>query len=84
MGIDSEVSGIFSAMASMKTEKARRTVTPSPIFSPESGGRQNTNTVSVLIIMHGNTMLYLKAFDILSKLEQHSKRCPKRPFPLGL
>ena len=35
-GIDSEVSGIFSAMASMKTENARRTVTPRAIFSPES------------------------------------------------
>ncbi len=59
-GMDSEVSGIFSAMASMKTEKARRTVTPRAIFSPESGGRQNTSTVSVDIIMHGNTMLYLR------------------------
>ncbi len=59
-GMDSEVSGIFSAMASMKTEKASRTVTPRAIFSPESGGRQNTSTVSVDIIMHGNTMLYLR------------------------
>jgi len=59
-GIDSEVSGIFSAMASMKTEKASSTVMPRPIFSPESGGRQNTRTVRVLIIMQGNTMLYLK------------------------
>ncbi len=39
-GMDSDVSGIFSAMASMKTEKASRTVIPRPIFSPESGGRQ--------------------------------------------
>ena len=59
-GMDSDVSGIFSAMASMKTENAKRTVIPSPIFSPESGGRQKTKTVNVLIIMHGNTMLYLK------------------------
>ena len=53
--MDSEVSGIFSAMASMKTENARRTVTPRAIFSPESGGRQKTNTVKVLIIIHGKT-----------------------------
>ena len=59
-GIDSDVSGIFSAMASMKTEKASKTVIPRPIFSPESGGRQKTRTVSVLIIMHGKTILYLE------------------------
>ena len=59
-GIDSEVSGIFSAIANMKTEKARSTVTPRAIFSPESGGKQKTSTVNVLIIIHGNTMLYLK------------------------
>ena len=58
-GMDSLVSGIRSAMASMKTEKARMTVTPSAIFSPESGGMQNTSTVSVDIIMQGKTILYL-------------------------
>ena len=58
-GMDSEVSGIFSAIANMKTEKAKSTVTPKAIFSPESGGRQNTKTVKVDIIMQGNTMLYL-------------------------
>ena len=41
-------------------EKASRTVTPSAIFSPESGGRQKTSTVSVDIIMHGKTILYLQ------------------------
>ena len=41
-------------------EKASRTVTPRAIFSPESGGRQNTSTVSVDIIMQGKTMLYLR------------------------
>ena len=66
-GIDSEVSGIFSAMASMKTENAKRTVTPRAIFSPESGGRQKTKTVRVLIIMHGNTMLYLKIKILINK-----------------
>ena len=59
-GIDSLVSGIFSAMASMKTLKARMTVTPRAIFSPESGGRQNTSTVRDDIIMHGKTILYLQ------------------------
>ena len=58
-GMDSLVSGILSAMANMKTEKARMTVTPRAIFSPESGGIQKTSTVSVDIIMQGNTMLYM-------------------------
>ena len=31
-GIDSEVSGIFSAMASINTENAKRTVTPAKKF----------------------------------------------------
>ena len=57
--MDSLVSGILSAMANMKTEKARITVTPRAIFSPESGGTQNTSTVNVDIIMQGNTMLYI-------------------------
>ena len=47
----------------MKTEKAKSTVTPRAIFSPESGGKQNTRTVKVLIIMQGNTMLYLKQIE---------------------
>ena len=62
-GMDSEVSGIFSAMASMKTENASRTVTPRAIFSPESGGRQKTNTVKVLIIIHGKTAKSNKECD---------------------
>ena len=65
-GIDSDVAGIFPAMASMKTEKASRTVTPRAIFSPESGGRQNTSTVNVDIIMHGKTMLYLSTETFFS------------------
>lgn len=58
-GIDSLVSGSFSEMASMKTEKARRTVTPRAIFSPESGGRQNTRRVRTDIIIQGRTTLYI-------------------------
>lgn len=56
-GIDSEVSGIFSAMANIKTEKASSTVTPRAIFSPESGGRQKTRRVSADNMTQGNTML---------------------------
>lgn len=56
-GIDSDVSGIFSAMASMKTEKASRTVMPSAIFSPDSGGRQNTSSVRTDIMTQGRTTL---------------------------
>ena len=66
--MDSEVSGIFSAIANMKTENAKSTVTPRAIFSPESGGKQNTSTVNVLIIMQGNTMLYLKQNNLIFKL----------------
>jgi len=47
-GMDSDVSGIFSAMASMKTEKAKRTVIPRAIFSPDSGGKQKTSNVRTL------------------------------------
>jgi len=53
----SEVSGIFSAIASMKTENAKSTVIPNAIFSPESGGRQKTKHVSTESMMHGRTML---------------------------
>ena len=58
-GIDSLVSGIRAAIANINTEKARMTVTPKAIFSPESGGMQNTSTVRVDIIMQGNTIMYM-------------------------
>ena len=57
--MDSEVSGIFSAMANMKTLNASKTVTPKAIFSPESGGKQKTNKVSTDIIIQGKTTLYI-------------------------
>ena len=38
-GMKSDVLGIFSAMMSKLTLKARRTVIPSDSFSPASGGR---------------------------------------------
>ena len=52
--------GTLSATTSMKTENAISIVTPKLIFSPELGGKQNTSTANVLIIIHGNTMLCLK------------------------
>ena len=58
-GTNSEVSGRFSATASMKTEKASSTVMPSAIFSPESGGRQKTSSVSADIMTQGKTTLYM-------------------------
>jgi hypothetical protein len=58
-GTNSEVSGRFSATANIKTENANKTVIPRAIFSPESGGRQNTNNVNADIIIHGNTTLYI-------------------------
>ena len=42
-----------------KKKKTFKFKLPRAIFSPESGGRQNTRTVKVDIIMHGNTMLYM-------------------------
>jgi hypothetical protein len=47
----------YSLMASMKTEKAKRTVMPKAIFSPESGGRQKTRRVRADSMMQGSTML---------------------------
>ena len=45
----------------MKSEenylKARSTVMPIVIFSPESGGRQKTSNVRADIIIHGNMTL---------------------------
>lgn len=58
-GTNSEVSGKFSATASIKTEKASNTVMPRAIFSPESGGKQNTSNVSADIIIHGKMTLYI-------------------------
>ena len=37
--------------------KARSTVMPIVIFSPESGGRQKTSSVRADIIIHGNMTL---------------------------
>ena len=56
-GIDSDVSGIFSAMANMKTEKASKTVIPRPIFSPESGGSVNPRTAIEAIRTQGTIRL---------------------------
>ena len=50
-GILSEDSGSFSAMAKTNTEKASKTVMPRAIFSPESGGRKNTKSVRIDILL---------------------------------
>ncbi len=55
--MDSEVSGNFSDIANMNTENANRTVTPSAIFSPESGGIQNTRSVRTDSIRQGSITL---------------------------
>jgi len=52
------VEGILSAMSSIKTEKASRTVSPKLVFSPESGFIQKHNNVSTDSITQGITMLY--------------------------
>jgi len=56
-GTDSDVAGVLSAMSSMKTEKASRTVMPSVTFSPESAGSQNPVTLRTLSQRHGQMML---------------------------
>ena len=48
---------MFSAIISMKTENASRTVIPSVIFSPESGGSQNPTRLSMVSHRHGNMTL---------------------------
>ena len=58
-GINSDVSGRSSPILRRNTEKARRTVMPMVIFSPESGGRQNTSRVRVDIITQGKITLSL-------------------------
>ena len=52
-GTKFEVAGIFSAMRSMKTEKASSTVSPNVTFSPEVGLIQKTRRVRQESITHG-------------------------------
>lgn len=56
-GTDSEVAGTSSAISSMNMEKARKTESPSVIFSPEVGGSQKVNNVKADSITHGTMML---------------------------
>lgn len=56
-GTNSEVAGILSAMSNMNTEKANRTVIPSVIFSPESGGSQKPSRLSTVSHKQGKMML---------------------------
>lgn len=59
-GTYSDVSGRFSATASIKTLNASRTVIPSVTLSPESGGIIKTRRVRVLNIMHGTITFIMK------------------------
>ena len=56
-GTNSDVAGMLSAMSSMKTEKARRTVMPRVIFSPESGGSQKPSKLRTVSQRQGKIML---------------------------
>ena len=56
-GTISLVAGIDSAINSIKTEKARRTVIPSVIFSPESGGNQKPSSERIESHIQGNIIL---------------------------
>lgn len=56
-GTNSDVAGIFSAISNMKTENASKTVMPSVIFSPESGGSQNPSKLRIVNHKHGKMIL---------------------------
>ncbi|GFY68802.1 hypothetical protein TNIN_199411 [Trichonephila inaurata madagascariensis] len=60
--------------ASMKTEKASNTVTPRAIFSPESGGRQKTNSVSTDITSKG-----LQLFPVIRVFSSGQRVLSKGP-----
>lgn len=56
-GTISLVAGIDSAINNIKTEKAKRTVIPNVIFSPESGGRQKPSSERIESQIHGSIIL---------------------------
>lgn len=56
-GTDSDVAGTCSAISSINIEKARKTDSPSVIFSPEVGGNQKVSKVSADNMTHGMMML---------------------------
>lgn len=56
-GIESDVAGILSDTISKKTQRDRRTVIPSEIFSPDSGGRQKTRSAIAVMSTQGMTRL---------------------------
>ena len=57
-GIVSEVAGMGSDIIRRKTQSDSRTVISRDIFSPVSGGRQNTN--SEIAVMRAHGMIRLK------------------------
>ena len=56
-GTNSDVAGILSAISNIKTENANKTVMPSVIFSPLSGGNQNPRRDKMDSHRHGKMML---------------------------
>ena len=58
-GTWSEVLGMMSAMRSWNTVKDRRTVIPSDIFSPSSGGTQNIRRASKDRMVQGVTIVLM-------------------------
>ena len=56
-GTNSDVGGMLSAISSMKMLYERKTVMPSVIFSPASGGRQKASRLRTFSQTHGMMML---------------------------
>ena len=56
-GMVSEVAGMRSDIMRRNTQSDKRTVIPKEIFSPVSGGRQNTKRATAVMRAHGITRL---------------------------
>ena len=56
-GMVSEVAGMRSDIMRRNTQSDKRTVIPKEIFSPVSGGRQNTRRATAVMRAHGITRL---------------------------
>ena len=67
IGMFSDVLGNRSSTTSRNTENDKRTVIPSEIFSPDSGGSQNTNRSMMDRRMMGMMTLTIVYFAFLSK-----------------
>ena len=66
-GVNSELWGVMSVRVSWKTEKVSMTVIPSPIFSPDSQGNQNTELARTTC--HTKETIYNNIiYDCVSKI----------------